>query len=254
MQEYISVEIKESMGFVYINRPEVLNALNRSVIDELWQKIKTLCDSGVRALIIAGMGKHFAAGADIDEMLPQTPFQVLSHSFNDCYSFIENLSIPTFAAINGYALGGGLELALACDFRVCHSNAKLGLPEIKLGIIPGAGGTQRLPRLIGLSRAKEMIFSGEFIDSAQALSWGLCDRVTDSCPVEEACSFAKKIIQHPKLALISAKKAIQMGVDSSLQEGLEYEAVAFAMLFSTHDQKEGMKAFMEKRRPEFKGC
>ncbi|GAB4221337.1 MAG TPA: enoyl-CoA hydratase/isomerase family protein [Spirochaetota bacterium] len=253
--ECIITEVKDSVGLVYIDRTEVMNALNRTLIVELGNKIKDMCaDAGVRAIIISGKGDHFAAGADIGEMAQQNPHQALAFSFNDVYTMIEQLPVPTCAAIKGYALGGGLELALACDFRICHTSAKLGLPEIKLGIIPGAGGTQRLPRLIGLSRAKEIIFSGEFITAEKAYQWGLCDRLTDNDPVLEAVSFLSTIIKRPSLALQAAKKSIMFGLDSSLKEGLEYEALSFGILFSTHDQKEGMKAFIEKRKPNFKGC
>ena len=255
MQEYILTELKNSMAIVYINRTEVMNALNRRLITELGKAITNVCsDRGVRALIITGKGDHFAAGADIVEMAEQTPHDALAFSFNDVYNMIGQLNIPTCAAIKGYALGGGLELALACDFRICHIDAKLGLPEIKLGIIPGAGGTQRLPRLIGLSRAKEVIFSGEFITADKAFQWGLCDRVTDYDPIKEAETFMGTIIKRPKLALEAAKKSIMFGADSSLKEGLEYEALSFGILFSTYDQKEGMKAFIEKRKPQFKEC
>ncbi|MEJ5362241.1 MAG: enoyl-CoA hydratase/isomerase family protein [Spirochaetota bacterium] len=254
-QEYIITEVKDTVAFVYINRTNVMNALNRRLIVELGKKIKDVCaNAGVRAIIIAGKGDNFAAGADIGEMVQQNPHQALAFSFNDVYTMIEQLPVPTCAAIKGYALGGGLELALTCDFRICHTSARLGLPEIKLGIIPGAGGTQRLPRLIGLSRAKEVIFSGEFITAEKAYQWGLCDRLTDNDPVQEAENFLSTIIKRPSLALHAAKKSIMFGLDSSLKEGLEYEALSFGILFSTYDQKEGMKAFIEKRKPNFKGC
>lgn len=252
--EYIETQIKNAVACCYINRNEVKNALNRTVIDELGAKIGSIRkDNGVRALIIAGSGDNFAAGADIVAMADQQPHETLHFSFNDVYNLIDELPIPTFAAIKGCALGGGLELALACDFRVCHSGARLGFPEITLGIIPGAGGTQRLPRLIGLSHAKEMIYSGRFIDAEQALQWGLCDRVTGDDPVTEAEVMAQSMIVRPPLALQAAKKSILFGADSSLKQGLEYEALSFAILFSTYDQKEGMHAFMEKRKPQFKG-
>ncbi|MCX8123091.1 MAG: enoyl-CoA hydratase-related protein [Spirochaetes bacterium] len=254
VHNFIVTEVKNSIAYVFINRTEVMNALNRALLNQLGDRIDAVCsDSGVRALIIAGKGDHFAAGADIVEMSNQTPHEALAFSFNDVYNRIEQLHIPTCAAIRGYALGGGLELALACDFRVCHTSAQLGLPEIKLGIIPGAGGTQRLPRLIGLSRAKEMIYSGEFITAQKAYQWGLCDRVTDNDPIEEATNFLQSIIKRPVLALQAAKKAIMFGADSSLQKGLEFEALSFGVLFSTYDQKEGMNAFIEKRKPNFKG-
>ncbi|MEW6526594.1 MAG: enoyl-CoA hydratase/isomerase family protein [Spirochaetota bacterium] len=253
-REFIITKVKDSIGHIYIDRTEVMNALNRELIEELGKKIKDVCDTGVRALIIAGKGDHFAAGADIGEMAEQNPHQALAFSFNDVYTMIEQLPVPTCAAIKGYALGGGLELALACDFRICHTSAKLGLPEIKLGIIPGAGGTQRLPRLIGLSRAKEVIFTGEFITAEKAFAWGLCDRITENDPVGEAANFLHTIIKRPPLALQAAKKSIMFGADSSLDKGLQYEALSFGILFSTYDQKEGMKAFVEKRKPNFKGC
>ena len=181
------------------------------------------------------------------------PSRARQFSFSGVFNKIEALPVPVFAAIKGFALGGGLELALACDFRICSSGARLGMPEIKLGIFPGAGGTQRLPKLIGLSRARQMIYFGEIIDAVTAYQWGLCEWVVDGEPVEQAKALAGKIIEKSPVALEAAKKTINYGVDKDLSSGITFEAIVWSDLFSTADQKEGMRAFHEKRKPEFKG-
>jgi enoyl-CoA hydratase len=232
----------------------VLNALNRDLVTELGSLIDELtADRTIRALIITGTGKNFAAGADIANMVELAPSEARAFSFSGVFDKIEGLPIPVFAAIQGYALGGGLELALACDFRICSTTAKLGLPEIKLGIMPGAGGTQRLPKLIGLSRAREMIYFGTIIDAEKALQWGLCDRVVDGDPAEHAKSMAEKLLEKSPIALEAAKKSVNFVNDADMASGIAYEAVVWADLFSTADQKEGMRAFLEKRKPNFTG-
>jgi enoyl-CoA hydratase len=251
--KYLKYEFENQIAMITINRPEVLNALNSGLVSELDSLIDRVIEDRARALIIAGEGKNFAAGADIVEMMDLNPAQARDFGFSPVYDRIEALTIPVFAAIRGFALGGGLELTLACDFRILSTDAKLGLPEIKLGIMPGAGGTQRLPKLIGLGRAREMIFFGNIIDAGTALTWGLCERVVDGDPVEEALSMARKIVEKSPCAVQAAKKSINYGIDRDLASGIAYEAVVWGDLFSTSDQKEGMKAFHEKRKPQFTG-
>ncbi len=251
--KYLKYEFENQIATITINRPEVLNALNSGLVSELDSLIDRVIESRTRALVIVGEGKNFAAGADIVEMMDLNPAQARDFGFSPVYDRIEALPIPVFAVIRGFALGGGLELALACDFRILSTDAKLGLPEIKLGIMPGAGGTQRLPKLIGLGRAREMIFFGNIVDAQTALTWGLCERVVDGDPEEEAMSMAKKIVEKSPCAVEAAKKSINYGIDRDLASGLAYEAVVWGDLFSTSDQKEGMKAFHEKRKPQFTG-
>ena len=251
--KYLKYEFENQIAMITINRPEVLNALNSGLVSELDSLIDRVIEDRARALIIAGEGKNFAAGADIVEMMDLNPAQARDFGFSPVYDRIEALTIPVFAAIRGFALGGGLELTLACDFRILSTDAKLGLPEIKLGIMPGAGGTQRLPKLIGLGRAREMIFFGNIIDAGTALTWGLCERVVDGDPVEEALSMARKIVEKSPCAVQAAKKSINYGIDRDLASGIAYEAVVWGDLFSASDQKEGMKAFHEKRKPQFTG-
>ncbi|HOD71622.1 MAG TPA: enoyl-CoA hydratase-related protein [Deltaproteobacteria bacterium] len=251
---YLKKSVENGIATITIDRPDVLNALNRDLVTELGSLIDELtADRTIRALIITGTGKNFAAGADIANMVELAPSEARAFSFSGVFDKIEGLPIPVFAAIQGYALGGGLELALACDFRICSTTAKLGLPEIKLGIMPGAGGTQRLPKLIGLSRAREMIYFGTIIDAEKALQWGLCDRVVDGDPAEHAKSMAEKLLEKSPIALEAAKKSVNFVNDADMASGIAYEAVVWADLFSTADQKEGMRAFLEKRKPNFTG-
>lgn len=250
----ITFSIADSIGYIILNRPEVLNSLNRDMVSEIHKAVNMVkINDAMRALIFSGCGGNFAAGADIINMVDMTPRDVRKFSFNNTYNAIEDLSIPVIAAISGYALGGGLELALACDFRICSVDAKLGFPEITIGIFPGAGGTQRLPRLIGQSRAKEMIFFGRAVNAQTAFQWGLCDRMVDGEPLDEAIKMANSLLKSPPLALSAAKKAVVRGLGLNLRFGIQYEYDLWARLFSTEDQKEGMKAFLEKRKPVFKG-
>jgi enoyl-CoA hydratase len=254
--EYKFIILNKNSGIAHIvlNRPEVLNALCRDMITELQHAVTTIREAEeVRVLVISGSGKNFAAGADIGPMADQTPDQARKFSFNKTFNDLEDLPIPVIAAISGYALGGGLELALACDIRICSEDAKLGLPEIKIGIFPGAGGTQRLPRLIGSGRAKEMIFTGNSVDAVTALSYGLCNKVIHGDPVNEAMDLAKVLCQRPTVAIAHSKNAINFGIGRDISSGTSYEAELWADLFSTSDQREGMKAFLEKRKPIFTG-
>ncbi|HOQ09370.1 MAG TPA: enoyl-CoA hydratase-related protein [Syntrophomonadaceae bacterium] len=248
----ISLTRHEMIGIVTLQRPQALNALNHQMIEELEQVFMELeTDEKVKAVIITGE-KHFAAGADINDMLDFNPEQARAFSFRHCFARIEAFPKPVLAAISGFALGGGLELALVCDWRIADNTARLGLPEINLGIFPGAGGTLRLPRLIGAARAKEMIFSGKPINAQQALEYGLINQLADDA-LAEAIQTAEMLASKPPVALKLAKQCINQAFDMDGVKAIEFESVAWASCFATRDQREGMKAFIEKRKPEFTG-
>lgn len=252
--ENILVHQEGDITHIVINRPGVLNALNRPLVEELGRAVgKIRADGSARVLILSGSEGNFAAGADVAPMVDLSPVEAEAFCFNDVFNAIEALPLPVIAAVSGFALGGGMELALACDFRICGKNAKMGFPEIKLGIFPGAGGTQRLPRLIGVGRAREMIYLGETIDADTALQYGLCNRVVGGDPVDEAFITAEKLASRPPVALAGVKGVITYGMTTGLNESIAFEQRAWADLFSTADQKEGMKAFLEKRKPCFRG-
>jgi enoyl-CoA hydratase/carnithine racemase len=251
----LTFEKEDGIGVIRLNRPEALNALNRQTVDELDTLIERIKEDPEVRVLIFGSGDNFAAGGDIKEMINCNVEEARAFSFNKTFQKIYRLSIPTIAAINGYALGGGLELALACDFRVAAPNAKMGLPEINLGIMPGAGGTTRVPRLIGMAKAKELIFLGEIIDAFRAEQIGLVDKVTaQGDSMATAMEWAKKLSAKAPVALRTAKESIQDGASEPLlEDSLKLEEEHWANLFSTEDQKEGMKAFLEKRRPNYQG-
>jgi enoyl-CoA hydratase len=251
---FIKFIIDDGIAQIKINRPEVLNALNIETGDEIidvCNKLKK--ETGARAMIITGSGSNFAAGADFIPMMNASPQQARNLTFNRAFNSIESLEIPVIAAISGYALGGGLELALACDIRICSADAKMGLPEIKLGIFPGAGGTQRLPKIIGTGRAKEMIFSGAIIGAERALEIGLVNGISEGSVFDEAMNMANIFRLLSPLALAAAKKAVNFGLGNDLHSGIKFEEEQWAGCFSTEDQREGMKAFSEKRKPVFTG-
>lgn len=251
----VSVEIHNGIAIFSVVRPEALNALNKEIVDELddyIEKIKT--DETIRVLIIHNE-KNFAAGADIKAMAECSEEEAKAFTFSPTYDKIESLTIPTIAVMEGYALGGGLELALACDMRFAAEDAKMGLPEITLGIMPGAGGTIRTPQLVGPAKAKELIFSGDIIDAPTALSIGLLNRVYPaSTLLDESMKFAYKLAARAPIAMKTAKKTIQDGLLSKdSRDGMEIETVNWTSLFNTEDQKEGMRAFIEKRKPNYIG-
>lgn len=257
--EYMLLNVDDGIATITINRPETLNALSPAVYHELSEGLTMLAsDPAVRAVIITGAGnKAFIAGADIAAMSVMTSNDALvfGAAAKETSVRIENMSQPVIAAINGLALGGGCELALTCDFRIAARNAKFGQPEINLGIIPGNGGTQRLARLVGLSKAKEMIMLGDLISAEEALQLGLVHQVVE--PEElmpAAIKLAKKLAQKAPIALAMAKRSVQRAVGSDTEDGLEFELNCFAHCFSTQDQKEGMKAFLEKRPAKFMGA
>lgn len=254
----IVVETKEHLCTITINRPEALNAINSTVMAEL----QACCDSirndgNVRAVIVTGAGpKAFVAGADIKELAQMTPAEAeqLALRGKRLCDTIETLGVPFIAAVNGFALGGGCELACACTFRICSENAKFGQPEIKLGIMPGFGGTQRFPRLVGAGRALELLLTGDQIDAAEALRIGLVNRVV---PQAELMATAEKLAAAISAnAPVAARRIIESvhrGTAMTLEQGLLYEAHLFALCFTTEDQKEGTRAFVEKRKPAFAG-
>jgi len=246
--DLLIVEIKEGVATVTLNRPP-LNALNADLFSQIGRCADELAaDDQVRAVVITGGEKNFAAGADIKEMAEAsaveiTKFNVLAQ---ESFSKVENIPKPVIAAINGFALGGGCELAASCDWRYAHENAKIGQPEILLGIIPGAGGTQRLPRLIGPARAKEMIYSGRFYSAQECLEMGLVQKVVsgEESVIEYARKVAAKYATGPAVALAMAKRAINKGMECSIAEGLVIESQGFTICFASEDQKIGMRTFL----------
>jgi len=253
----ILYEKADGIAKVTLNRPDKLNALNSTVYNELYDAFVAIeNDPDVRVVVITGAGgRAFAAGSDVAEMEKMGPIeaQQFMGTIRKASDFLYAMTKPTIAAIHGYALGGGCELSMCCDLRIASEKARFGQPEITLGLIPGASGTQRLPRLVGAAKAKEMIFLGDMIDAAAALNLGLVNKVV---PVEklmdEAMEWAKKLAGFSGPVLAMAKMAINTGIDTNLAAGLSMETRCDALCFATEDQKEGMKAFTEKRRPEFK--
>ena len=246
----------EGIALVTINRTEVLNALNDQCWDDLADLVHAVAhDEAVRCVIITGSGaKAFAAGADISELASKTVAQLISYKGQSVLNAIENNPKPFIAAVNGYALGGGCELAAACDIRIASDNAVFGLPETGLGILPGVGGTQRISRLIGLGRAKELILMGERYDAQKALQVGLVTKVTSSEDlISEAFVLAQRIIAKSPLSIQVAKRVVQASLSSSEDVGMLTECLAMAALSGCDDKSEGMTAFLEKRSPRFTG-
>ena len=256
--ETITVEKRDSaVAVLTINRPDKLNALNKQVHTEGVAALDELKrDDSIRVLVITGAGeKSFIAGADISEFAGQTPVtqRNLFHE-KTFFNSIDSFPKPTIAMVNGFCLGGGNELALACDLRVCSENAKFSQPEINLGIMPGGGGTQRLTRLIGEGRAMEIMLTGDMIDAETALKFGLVNYVYSSAELEaKTMELAEKIATKAPIALQLCKEAVKFASRSNLDEGLRREVDLFAICFSTEDKQEGVSAFLEKRKPNFKG-
>lgn len=256
MEEALTwIEIQDNIGWIKINREKKLNALNRSLIDELHDRLLDFQqDASVRVIILTGNGdKAFVAGADIAEFSHFGPLEaaaLVQHGNQVLFDFIAQLNKPVIAAINGYALGGGLELAMACHFRIASQHAKMGLPEVSLGIIPGYGGTQRLPALIGKGNAMEMILTGDMIEAEKALRLGLVNQVVPQEKLlETAMALAERIIKNAPNSLKNAIKAINAADGSS--KGFREEGIQFTDCFGSHDFEEGITAFLEKRKPKF---
>lgn len=255
--KFINIDVKDYIGTITINRPEALNAMNKELVADLKLAVEDCLENKkVGVIVIVGAGeKAFIAGADIKSMQKMSGRQALefSREGQEMTMVIENSPKPVIAAINGFALGGGCEIALACDMRIASENAKFSQPEVALGIIPGWGGTQRLPRLIGKGRAIEMITGGEMIDANEALRIGLVNHVVPLSELIEKVQFlAKSILKNGPVAVGAALKCIHRGFDQHLENGLDLELNAFAELFETDEQHEGTTAFVEKRKPNFR--
>ena len=247
-----------AVATITINRPKVLNALNTATIDELRRAILELkADAGIRAVILTGAGeKSFVAGADINELAVQTPTGGREHALagQHVFDLIENIGKPVIAAINGFALGGGCELAMACTLRLAADTARLGQPEISLGLIPGYAGTQRLPRLVGRGRAMEMILTGAPVSADEAWRIGLVNRVVPAADLlAEASKLATQLAASAPIAMRYIINAINKGCEMPFADACQYEATLFGLVASTEDMREGTKAFLEKRKPTFRG-
>ena len=253
----IRMEKRAGIGYLTLNRPQVRNAFSREMIDELQQVLAGIDkDNEIRVLIITGAGQAFQAGADISELRAMQPMDILrwNEGIVPINAALEKLRQPVIAAINGAALGGGLELALACTLRIAAESAVMGLPEVKLGIIPGTGGTQRLPRLIGKGRAAELLLTGKIIDARQAFDMGLVNQVSAAeqlMPIAE--KMAAEILVNAPIAVEMAKDALEVGQDLPLEQAVQYSQKNCITCFSTADMREGMAAFLEKRKPRFTG-
>jgi enoyl-CoA hydratase len=255
--EFITVTEQHAAGvaLIRLNRPKELNALNLQLMQELRDTLQNLDkNSQVRVIIITGNDQAFAAGADIKQMADKTAIDMLMIDQFSTWDQIRKTKKPIIAAVSGFALGGGCELAMTCDMIIASETAKFGQPEIKIGVMPGAGGTQRLTKAIGKAKAMELVLTGRFISADEALSYGLVNKVV---PVEmhlhEATTLASEIAQMSPVAALLAKEAVNRSYETHLDEGLNFERKNFYLAFASEDQKEGMKAFIEKRKPEYKG-
>jgi enoyl-CoA hydratase len=248
----------DGIALITVNRPDKLNALSGAVVAELDDAFRRLAaDAAIRAAIVTGAGeKAFVAGADINELANHTPVEAREYAIRGQEAFrrLETCGKPTVAAVNGFALGGGLELAMACAVRFASENAKLGQPEVKLGIVPGYGGTQRLPRLVGRGRALELLLSGEPVAAVEAHRIGLVNAVVPQPELlQHSRAWLAKVLANGPLALGMVLEAVDVGLDSSLDAGLRFEAAAFGVSAATEDRREGTRAFLEKRKPVFTG-
>lgn len=255
--DYQHIIVKKEPGYavVQLNRPDVLNALNIKLMQELVEALETLdADAEVRCVVLTGNEKAFAAGADIKEMADASAVEMLLRDQFARWDRIRKIKKPLIAAVSGFALGGGCELAMSCDIIIASETAKFGQPEINIGVMPGAGGTQRLTRAVGKYKSMEMVLTGKMITAEEALRYGLVNKVV---PIEhylqEAKDLAKEIASKPPIAVRLAKEAVLKSFDTTIEGGLEFERKNFYLLFASEDQKEGMKAFLDKRKPEWKG-
>ncbi|EHL79504.1 MULTISPECIES: enoyl-CoA hydratase [Bacillus] len=257
MDEMVRWEHREKITIIILNRPEAANALSKQLLSELKQLLQTIKgQNDIQTVIITGSGPFFCAGADLKERkgMDEEEVKQAVQQIRSIINEVENVPQPTIAAINGAAMGGGLELALACDIRIAAQDAKLGLTETSLGIIPGAGGTQRLPRLIGKGRAKELIFAARKISGAEAETLGLVEYAVEAERVlEKAFELAKEFVENAPLSLRQAKIAVNKGMETDIMTGLKIEELAYNALLNSSDRIEGLKAFQEKRQPRYTG-
>jgi enoyl-CoA hydratase len=243
------------VGIIRLNRPKVLNALNKQIMAEVLDALEVMDLVGdIGCIVLTGSERAFAAGADIKQMAQASPVDMLNNPFIDYWDRLSRIHKPIVAAVSGYALGGGCELAMACDMIVASESARFGQPEINIGVIPGAGGTQRMALAVGKALAMEIVLNGRFLTAEEAVHYGLANRLVPvELYLEESIKFAAEIANRAPVALRMAKEAINAAFETSLQAGLAYERHLFYMLFSTEDQREGMDAFINKRSPEWKG-
>ncbi|NNE21407.1 MAG: enoyl-CoA hydratase [Rhizobiales bacterium] len=253
--ENIISETRGAVGLITLNRPDALNALNSALIDELNQALSDFDgDDAIGCIVITGSEKAFAAGADIKEMQSKSYMDAYLSDFIGSWDRLAHQRKPTIAAVSGYALGGGCELAMMCDFIIAGENAKFGQPEINLGVSPGAGGTQRLTRFVGKSKAMEMCLTARMMDAEEAERSGLVSRIVPVAElVDEAVKTASKIAAMSRPIVLMTKESVNRAYETTLAEGVRFERRLFQSMFATDDQKEGMEAFVEKRKPEFKG-
>jgi len=252
---YIRTRVEDEIAVVELYRPDVLNALNRQMVTEIVSALEAYDrNDGVRVIVLTGSGRAFAAGADIDEMAGDDPIKLeLLNQFAE-WDRLALIKKPMVAAVNGFALGGGFELALSCDLIVAAETAEFGFPEVNIGVMPGAGGTQRLTKLIGKTKALEWLWTGERMSAKEAHALGIVNRVVaPELLLEETMRLARKLAAKPPLSLRLIKEAVNKAVDYPLYEGMQFERKNFYLLFATEDQKEGMAAFIEKREPRFQG-
>lgn len=251
----ILIETRGRVGLITLNRPQSMNALNQTLLTELIQALTAFdADSGVGAIVLTGGERVFAAGADIKEMVEASEAEMRQTGFVDLFDGLRRIKKPLIAAVSGFALGGGFELALACDMLLASETAKFGLPEVTIGVIPGAGGTQRLTHAVGKALAMEIILNNRQLSAAEAAQFGLANRILPpERLLDEAISLAAGIAARAPLAARTAKQAVNQAFEGSLSEGLSEERDLFYRLFSTEDQKEGMRAFISRRKPEWKG-
>ncbi|WHY00129.1 enoyl-CoA hydratase-related protein [Neobacillus sp. DY30] len=253
--QYIETSVENEIGFITLNRPKQLNALNRTMVAEIVSAAEEFDrDTQVKVILLSGHGKAFSAGADIDEMANDNPIRLeLLNQFAD-WDRLSLVKKPIIGAVKSFVFGGGFELALSCDLLIAAGDTLFSFPEVTLGVMPGAGGTQRLTKLVGKTKALEWILTAERINAETALKYGIINKiVAPELLMEEAITFARKITAQPPLAVRMIKDSVNKAVDHSLYEGMQYERKNFYLLFASEDQKEGMEAFVEKRKPNFTG-
>ncbi|KAA0550085.1 enoyl-CoA hydratase [Bacillus sp. BGMRC 2118] len=253
--QFIETQIEDGIGFIALNRPKVLNAINRQMVAEIVATAESFDQNPeVKVILITGNGRAFAAGADIDEMKNDSSIQLELLNQFACWDRFALVKKPIIGAVQGFVLGGGFELAICCDVLFAAKQTEFGFPEVNLGVMPGAGGTQRLTKLMGKMKALEWLLTGDRMSAEEAIQYGVINRIVEKeVLLEEAIKYSKKLASRPPIALRLIKESVLKAIDYPLYEGMQFERKNFYLLFSSDDQKEGMKAFIEKRKPNFKG-